>query len=211
MANTATMATTEKYTPKDFKHLLGTPGFSDKLLNDHFKLYEGYVKNTNALNEELIKLAPEGQEPLPAFSELRRRFGWEFNGMRLHEYYFGNLGAQEDDSNKKQAQSSLAEQFGTFEKWKESFIKTGAMRGIGWAILYRDGANGRLFNCWVNEHDMGHLAGCQPILVLDVFEHAFMTDYGLERKKYLSAFFDQINWAAVQERLDFGGKRQNPI
>jgi Fe-Mn family superoxide dismutase len=190
-------AGTAPYAAKDFSKLKGMPGFSDKALDLHFTLYQGYVKNTNELLETLSKIAPN----TPAYAEIKRRFGWEFNGMRLHELYFGNLGGDGKlDPNSKLAKR-LAEQFGSLENWQADFKATGAMRGIGWVVLYEDPSNGRLINTWINEHDVGHLSGGRPLLIMDVFEHAFIPDYGLKRAEYIEAFFKNIDWPAVEGRM----------
>ena len=177
-------------------------GFSDTLLKNHFKLYEGYVSNTNKLLVELNTVAKEGKAKTPYYSELKRRFGWEFNGMRLHEHYFDNLTPSGSPlPGETPLSKKLAEDFGSFEDWEKDFKATGAMRGIGWVVLYFDGQAGRLINSWIDEHDSGHLTGCAPILVMDVFEHAFLLDYGLERGEYIEAFFKAVNWSAVGERF----------
>lgn len=189
------------YTAKDYGKLLGMEGFSEALLNNHFTLYQGYVTNTNKLLELLEQMIQEDKGATPAFAEAKRRLGWEFNGMRLHEYYFENLGRSgpgEMGSNLKQ---KVVESFGSVESWQKDFRATGAMRGIGWAVLYQDPANGKLVNFWINEHDVSHPAGGIPILVMDVFEHAFMLDYGLKRADYIEAFFKNINWQAADVRL----------
>ncbi|OGH66487.1 MAG: superoxide dismutase [Candidatus Magasanikbacteria bacterium RIFCSPHIGHO2_02_FULL_47_14] len=190
------------YEPKDFSRLLGTPGFSDQLLNNHFTLYQGYVKNTNILLEKLDVLLKSDQTATPEYAELSRRLGWEFNGMRLHEYYFENMsreGGKLSDSNG--LTKRIVEEFGSYELWEKDFKAVGAMRGIGWVVMYDD-PQGCLFNMWVNEHDVGHLAGCTPLLVMDVFEHAFMIDYGLKRADYISAFFNALDWSVVQKRFE---------
>jgi Fe-Mn family superoxide dismutase len=94
----------------------------------------------------------------------------------------------------------IVENFGSYDKWAADFKATGAMRGIGWAVLFEDPQTGRLFNVWINEHDVGHLAGGQPLLIMDVFEHAYLPDYGLKRGEYIQAFFDNIDWKAVEGR-----------
>ena len=127
--------------------------------------------------------------------------GFEFNGMRLHEYYFENLGGKGALDKSGKLGKKLAEEFGSYEDWEKDFRATAAMRGIGWTILYQDNLTGRLINQWINEHETGHPAGCTPILVLDVFEHAFMIDYGLKRADYIAAFFNNINWSAAEARL----------
>jgi Fe-Mn family superoxide dismutase len=187
------------YTAKDFSNLIGMEGFSETLLKNHFTLYQGYVTNTNKLQEILSNKPKEATNP--EFAELKRRFGFEFNGMRLHEYYFENLGGKTPINKSGNLFQKLAEAFGSFEVWEQDFRATGAMRGIGWAILYQDDITGGLINQWINEHEVGHLAGGKPILVMDVFEHAFITDYGLKRADYIAAFFKNINWDAVESRL----------
>jgi Fe-Mn family superoxide dismutase len=189
------------YVPKDFSKLKGMPGFSDKLLDMHFALYQGYVKNTNLLADQLAKMAAAGQADTPAFAELQRRFGWEWNGMRLHELYFGNLGGKEPLKKDGELMRKLSDSFGSYEAWEANFKAVGAMRGIGWVILYEDPQSGRLFNVWINEHDVGHLAAGAPLLVMDVFEHAYMPDYGLKRADYIQAFMKNVNWAVVESRL----------
>ncbi len=191
------------YEPKDYSGLLGMAGFSDILLNNHFTLYQGYVKNTNNVMEQLAAMmgALKADAPSPQYAELKRRMGWEFNGMRLHEYYFDNLGGKAALDCEGKLGKALAAAFGSCQAWETDFRATGAMRGIGWVILYQDGVTGRLFNQWINEHDAGHWAGCNPILVMDVFEHAYMTDYGIKKGGYIEAFFKNVNWAAAEKRL----------
>ena len=189
------------YTAKDYNRLLGMEGFSDTLLKNHFTLYQGYVTNTNKLIETLGQITREGKTASPEFAELKRRFGWEFNGMRLHEYYFENLGGKGDLEKEGKLFKKISEDFGSYEAWEKEFKGTGTMRGIGWAILYQDNLTRKLFNFWINEHDGGHPAGCAPILILDIFEHAFMIDYGLKRIDYIEAFFKNINWKTVEKRM----------
>lgn len=188
------------YTAKDYSKLLGMEGFSEQLLKNHFTLYQGYVTNTNKIAETLNQMLKEGKSSTPEFAELKRRFGWEFNGMRLHEYYFENLGGKGIDKNGAFAKK-LAQGFGSYEEWEKDFRATATMRGIGWVVLYEDLSSARMFNCWINEHDVAHLSGCKPILILDVFEHAFMLDYGLKRPDYIEAFFKNINNEALEARL----------
>jgi len=189
------------YTAKDYSNLIGIEGFSETLLKNHFTLYQGYVTNINKLMDSLASMLKEGKVGTPEYSELKRRLGFEFNGMRLHEYYFDNLGGKAPLDKSGKLARKLAEDFGSYEDWERDFKGTGAMRGIGWAILYQDNTTGKLINLWINEHETGHLAGCIPILVMDVFEHAFITDYGLKRADYIEAFFKNINWGIVEGRL----------
>lgn len=189
------------YAVRDFNKLLGMEGFSDTLLKNHFTLYQGYVTNTNKLIETLAQMLKEGKTAAPEFAELKRRLGWEFNGMRLHEYYFENLGGQGGLDRTGKLFKKITEEFGSFEAWEKEFKSVGTMRGIGWAVLYHDNLTKRLMNFWINEHDGGHPAGCSPLLILDVFEHAFMIDYGLKRADYIEAFFKNIDWKAAENRL----------
>jgi Fe-Mn family superoxide dismutase len=189
------------YTAKDYSFLLGMQGFSDTLLKNHFTLYQGYVTNTNKVMDLLAGKLQAGQEGTPEFAELKRRLGWEFNGMRLHELYFENLGGDGDAAKAPKLAGRVAAQFGSVEACAKDFMATAAMRGIGWVICYEDLESGLFINQWINEHDVAHLAGCNPILVLDVFEHAFMIDYGLKRVDYINSFFKNIKWEAVEKRL----------
>ena len=185
------------YTAQNYENLIGMPGFSDQLLKNHFTLYQGYVTNTNKV-ADLLKTIKAGT---PEYAELKRRFGWEFNGMRLHELFFGALSkigkALADNDLKKQ----IIQDFGSYEAWEADMKATAGMRGIGWAILYWDCTAKRLFNVWINEHDFGHLADCCPLLIIDVFEHAFMIDYGLKKADYVNALFKVIDWDAVTKRF----------
>jgi len=185
------------YTAKEYTHLLGLPGFSDTLLTNHFTLYQGYVKNTNAL----VNLLEVKELGTPEYAELTRRFGWEWNGMRLHELYFENLDKEAGVLGDGTLKEKIELVYGSFENWKKKFASIGAMRGIGWVILYQDVVSGSLFSTWVNEHDMGHLAGCMPLLVMDVFEHAYMTDYGIKKADYIETFFRSIDWSVVEKRF----------
>jgi len=189
------------YNAKDYNRLVGMEGFSDTLLKNHFTLYQGYVTNTNKLLETLGQMLKEGKVATPEYAELKRRLGWEFNGMRLHEYYFENLGGKGGISKTGKLYQKLVESFGSYEAWEKDFKATGAMRGIGWAVLYQDVLSGKFINFWINEHDGGHPSGGMPILIMDVFEHAFMIDYGLKRADYIEAFFKNINWAETEKRL----------
>jgi len=191
------------YEAKNYDSLLGTKGFSDDLLKNHFKLYQGYVANFNKLNDILVAKEKAEEWGTPEFAELNRRLGWEWNGMRLHELYFGNMTKESngvDDSS--DLYKKIVAEWGSYEMWQKDFTSMGAMRGIGWVVLYHDKQADRLFNVWINEHDLGHLAGATPLLVMDVFEHAFILDYGLNRADYIKAFMDTIDWGEVSGRLE---------
>lgn len=189
------------YVAKDYSNLMGMEGFSEALLKNHFTLYQGYVANTNKLLETLEILQKEGKQQTAEFAEVKRRLGWEFNGMRLHEYYFENLGGKKPINKESKIFSKIVEDFGSYENWEKDFKATGAIRGIGWVILYQDIKTKKLITFWINEHDTGHPSGCNPILIMDVFEHAFMLDYGLKRADYIESFFKNIDWENVEKRL----------
>jgi Fe-Mn family superoxide dismutase len=183
--------------PKNYEHLLGIEGLSENLLKSHFGLYEGYVKNTNLLIDEHKKT----QAGTPQYAELKRRFGWEFDGMRMHELYFGNLmkgGSKLEDE--MDLKKKIEADFGSVENWEAEFRATLAMRGIGWAVLYYDPELDRLFNAWIGEHDGGHLVGCVPLLVIDVFEHAYIADYGTKRPDYIEAVMKILCWHVAEGR-----------
>jgi Fe-Mn family superoxide dismutase len=194
------------YTPKEFD-LSNLMGISDKTLDMHFKLYEGYVKETNRLSARIAEFLKDGQvdqEEMPAYSELTRRLGFEYNGMVLHEYYFGNMtrGGLGDPGARSRFVQAAERSFGSYAIWKTDFVSTGKMRGVGWSICYQDPATGRLSNHWITLHEVGNVAGFLPVLVMDVWEHAFILDYPpAERPRYIEAFFANIAWDVVEERF----------
>jgi len=195
------------YTEQRFDHLKGLDGISDDQIKEHLQLYAGYVTQVNALNEELAELREHGRASAKdhQFAELTRRLGFEYNGMILHEYYFSNL---KPDAEIKPAPTStialgLRESFGSVEQWRTDFQAIAGMRGIGWALLCQDPVTGRLTNHWVTLHQVGVPASFKPLLVLDVWEHAFMRDYkATERGRYLEAFFRNIDWRMVEQRFE---------
>lgn len=200
------MGFNNSYQPRQF-NLSGLDGISDQTLEMHFKLYEGYVKETNKLTEKISEFLKDGnvdQDEMPAYSELTRRLGFEYNGMVLHEYYFENMKRQgAGDPDKSSGFIAAAEEsFGSYDIWKADFVGVGKMRGVGWAICYQNPANGRLSNHWITLHETGNVSGFAPMLVMDVWEHAFILDYKpAERPRYIEAFFSNIDWQAVEKRL----------
>ena len=193
----------ETYVAKDF-NLSGLQGISDKTLETHFGLYKGYVTNTNTLNEHISQLIKDGKVGSPEYAELTRRLGFEYNDMILHEYYFGNMTTSPTGAPASGGKliDAITASFGDFDTWKTDFTKVGAMRGVGWAITFQDPSNGRLSNHWSTLHEDGNPAGFKPVLVMDVWEHAFLLDYKpAERPKYIESFFANIDWAAVEGRL----------
>lgn len=187
-----------EYHAKRYERLIGTPGMSDQMLRTHFELYEGYVKHTN----KALALLRDGGLDAFAQGEVRRRLGWEWNGMRMHELYFdGMVSGGRELARESQLRKAILAQWGGSDKWWDSFAAIGRERGIGWAALYWDNAGSRLLNTWVSEHDTGHLTTCQPILVLDLWEHAYMQDYGTDRDAYMQAFAGAIDWDVCRTRF----------
>lgn len=200
------------YKARDF-NLSALKDISDKTLEMHFKLYERYVTETNNLSERISAFIEDGnvdQDEMPAYSELTRRLGFEYNGMVLHEYYFDNLktGGGTGDPDQTSAFFKAAQaSFRSYDIWKTDFVGIGKMRGVGWAICYENPANGRLSNHWITLHETGNIAGFNPILVMDVWEHAYLLDFKTDRPKYVEAFFSNIDWATVEGRVKGGTAR----
>lgn len=187
------------YETRDFSNIRQKCGLSDKALDIHFKLYEGYVKNTNLSLEKLKNLDKTSSE----YSEIKRRLGWEWNGMRLHEYFFESLGEEQEIEPGSKIHKFLEENFGSFEAWQEDFVSCAKMRGIGWVALYQD-HQGKLNNFWISEHDGGHPAGAKILLILDVFEHAFFPDFFGDKGAYIESLLKHIDWKVVEKRLAVG-------
>lgn len=191
------------YSVKNYDSLIGTPGFSNELLKNHFQLYKGYVEHTNALIREFTSALTEGKTGTQCYSELKRRFSWEFNGMRLHELYFDSMTNGGSSLDREAAlKKHIVEDFGSFETWQKAFRAVGAIRGVGWTLLCYDPEGNSLYNVWVNEHDTGYLARTVPLLIMDLWEHAFMLDYGIKRDDYISAFLDAVDWERVSQRYE---------
>ncbi|MCL5017561.1 MAG: superoxide dismutase [Patescibacteria group bacterium] len=192
-----------RYEVKNYEILFGLPGFSDDLFKDHFVLYQGYVSNTNKLKDQLTVYRNEGMTNSSEYAEIKRRFGWEYNGMRLHELYFENLASNSSIiSAGSELGKKIDEVFGSFENWQKDLEATAAMRGIGWVVFCRDNNTGDIFNVWVNEHDVGHLVGTTPLLVVDLFEHAYLRDYRIKKADYINSFLRVINWVEVEKRYN---------
>lgn len=188
--------------PKDLE------GLSEKGIDQHWKLYEGYVTNTNLLNKLIWDTGEAGQElNLAEHSEIQRRLGFEYNGMVLHEYYFGGLKKGVTLASDSPLMPPLLEGFKGFDRWKKQFIQIGKFRGVGWVVLSYDPLLKRLNNFWISDHEVGNVAGFVPILVMDVWEHAYVLDFGslaavgVGRSVYIEAYFKNINWAVIEERM----------
>ena len=183
--------------------LVGLTGLSEKQIDVHMKLYAGYVTNVNVLNERLSALAKAGKTGTPEWAEMTRRLGFEYDGMVLHEYYFGNLKAGGSTLSPDSALGqAIGKSFGSIEEWMADFRGIATMRGVGWAALFQDPVTGWLSNHWLSLHQEGAPVSFKPILVLDVWEHAFLVDYvPAERPKYIDAFFANVDWQAAEQRL----------
>jgi superoxide dismutase, Fe-Mn family len=197
--------TPSAYVAKDYSKIKGLTAITDIQIEEHLKLYAGYVKRTNALIQKLADMSNEKHQDDSSFQELKRRLGWEFNGMRLHEFYFdqlapGGSGGLKPDSG---FGALVAKQFGSVEAWTEDFMGTAKMPGIGWVVTYHDPTNCQVINTWIEQHHEGHLTGCKPLLILDIFEHAF-TVYlkPTQRAQYLTDFMANVDWTVVGKRLE---------
>lgn len=188
------------YTPHTFT--FGTlDGISQKQLDVHIKLYEGYVKFLNTLEEKQKDLMTDTEKNAYALAEVTRRIGFEFNGMRMHEHYFSQLEGAASPVTGPLA-DALRAQYGSYDAWLAQFRGVAMMRGIGWAILSYDKVGKKFFNHFVADHELGQLGDTTPILALDMWEHAFMVDYvPAEKAKYVDSFFKNLNGGVVSQRF----------
>ncbi|MCX6703679.1 MAG: superoxide dismutase [Candidatus Zambryskibacteria bacterium] len=178
-------------------------GISKDSVDEHLKLYAGYVKHANLILSKIVELSQDAETNAYALGELQRRFGFEFDGMRNHEYYFKSLEGNPKSIDQESTLAQLiGQEWGSFDAWLARFKAIALTRGIGWAILYYDKTTGRLLNSWVDEQHLGHLTGLSPILALDVWEHAFVPDYKASgKKKYVEDFFANLNWSVIEENF----------
>lgn len=179
-------------------------GLSQKQLDEHLKLYSGYVKHVNTIREKIHELEEAGKENNAyLIAELRRRFAFEFNGMRMHEYYFESFeGEANEPRDDTELGKSLVEKYGAIETWIDHFKAVAGTRGVGWTVLYFDHKGNTPHTVWVEDHELGTLAGVPILLTLDMWEHAFMVDYTpSEKKEYINAFFQNVNWDITEKRF----------
>lgn len=190
----------QKFEAKKF-NIPALKGISDKTIEEHIKLYEGYVKHANLILEETD--TRDAEKDAYAISEMQRRFSFEFDGMRNHEVYFESLEGGAKEISEGDLKNKITEDFGSFEKWLSRFKTIAKTRGIGWAILYFDKNSNQLLNSWIDEQHLGHLNGCVPILALDMWEHSFVADYLPSGKgTYIDDFFANLNWEIVERNFD---------
>ncbi|MBF0282944.1 MAG: superoxide dismutase [Magnetococcales bacterium] len=189
----------------------GLDGISDAQIEDHWGLYKGYVAQANALRKELGELRAAGRGGEPIFADRRRRFGFEYGGMVLHEYYFGNLRTGIGSLTEGGFAAAVVEQFGSFDDWLKDLVNTGKTRGIGWAVCALDPATGVIINQFIQLHEEGAIAAFLPLVVLDVFEHAYMVDHRAGgRAAYIDAFVKNIDWEKVERRFIAGREGRVP-
>lgn len=191
------------YTARTF-NLPELKGLSKKQIEVHLALYEGYVKHTNLILEKIEKLRSEDAEGNAyLINELRRRMGFEFDGMRMHEYYFDQFeeGAKGTADESPFADAAI-ERYGSWEKFIAHIKEVAGTRGIGWVIVYYDPAVRTLHTAFVNDHELGQLAGLPIMLAVDLWEHAYMVDYvPADKKLYVDAFLENLNWSVPEERF----------
>lgn len=176
-------------------------GISSKNIEEHLKLYAGYVKFTNLILDKIAEYMADSEKNAYVLGELQRRFSFEFNGMRNHEYYFRSLegGARPLPEN-SELKKKIESQAPSFEAWLSGFKAIALTRGIGWAMLYYDKHTDQLVHAWVDEQHLGQLNGLQLILGIDMWEHAYVYDYPTsEKKKYVEAYFENVNWSVIEQ------------
>ena len=191
-----------EYQEKKF-NLPELKSISKKNIEEHLKLYAGYVKNTNLILSKIAELSKDETANAYVLGELQRRFAFEWDGMRNHEYYFKSLeGGAKPLPEKSKLKLSIEKEWGSFDLWLNRFKSIALTRGIGWAILYYDNHESRLLNTWADEQHIGHLTGIEPVLMLDMWEHAYVYDYPTsEKKKYVETFFENLNWEVVEQNF----------
>ncbi|MEK7612707.1 MAG: Fe-Mn family superoxide dismutase [Patescibacteria group bacterium] len=178
-------------------------GISAKSAEEHLGLYAGYVKNFNAIGAKIIEYLKESEKHAIAISELTRRHSFEWGGMRLHELYFSQWeGGVTPLAPESTLGMALSKDFGSVENLIVEMKQVGMMRGPGWSLLYWDSIGQTSHLGFSGEQHQGHFVTLPVILALDVWEHAFILDYGAQGKgKYIDAFFKNLNWRVVEDRF----------
>lgn len=178
-------------------------GISTKNIEEHLKLYTGYVKHSNLIIEKIGEYMADSEKNAYVIGELQRRFGFEFNGMRNHEFYFKSLeGGAKPLPENSELKKKIESQAPSFEAWLSGFKTLAMTRGVGWAVLYYDKQTDQLVHAWVDEQHLGQLNGAHWILGIDMWEHAFVYDYPTsEKKKYVEAFFENLNWEVIEQNF----------
>ena len=193
-----------KYQAKPLPFLKPLKGISEKTMTIHHdKLYVGYVNKRNEIEEKLaVADRSLANATYSEFGELKREESFAANGIFLHEYYFNVLGGDGALGGENNQGGTLIEaiktEFGSYNKWLEDFKATG-MTARGWVVLALDFNDGRLHNYLCDTHNHGGIWGALPIVVLDMYEHAYFIDYGSDRKTYIEDYMQNLNWPAAQE------------
>lgn len=176
-------------------------GISERQLDVHIKLYEGYVKFINHLFEVQTELKKDPEKNAYALSEVTRRLGFEWNGARMHEHYFAQWEGGHTPLS-KELEDALSAQWGDHKAMVQEFKAVALMRGIGWTLLSQDNKTKQLIIHWVSDHELGQLNDTTTILALDMWEHAFMVDYApAEKNQYVDAWFKNLNGAVISSRF----------
>ncbi len=191
------------YTAKTF-NLPTLEGISEKQIKVHLALYEGYVKHVNLIME-MSKMYGKTEDEGGKYSlaEFRRRFAFEFNGMRMHEYYFEQFEGVKGGSPESALAKAASEKYGSGDDFIKHIKDVAGTRGIGWVAVYADPIAKTIHTTFVGDHELGQLAGLPVVLALDLWEHAYMVDYvPAEKKNYIDAFFANVNWTVVEKRFE---------
>lgn len=167
----------------------------------HLRLYEGYVDKINEIDRILANNPDRGNAnaTFSFFRECKRGETYALDGVILHELYFENMGGRVNRPSQT-ALKQLEMYFGRYEYWAEDFIAT-AKASRGWAILCYDQRSCRLRNISLDAHDLGIIAYSAPVLVLDVYEHAYFLQYADNKTGYINRFMENINWEIVSDRM----------
>jgi superoxide dismutase, Fe-Mn family len=177
-------------------------GISKETIDLHLGLYQGYVKHVNLIQEKIAAYSHDQETNTYAIAEMQRRLGFEFGGMRNHEYYFAQFEGGATTLPESPLKEKITAQFESLEAWQNRFTQIALTRGVGWAMLYHDPHTDQLVMTWVDEQHIGQLADLDIVLALDMWEHAYMRDVvPAEKKKYIEAFFANLNWETVAARL----------
>ncbi|HEY4512859.1 MAG TPA: Fe-Mn family superoxide dismutase [Candidatus Paceibacterota bacterium] len=179
-------------------------GISKKTIEEHLKLYAGYVKHANLIQEKIAEYKADSEKNAYVLGELNRRFAFEFDGMRNHEYYFEQLeGGHREAAMDSLLNKQIEKDFGSVKEWFDSFVVLAMTRGIGWAVLWYDPVSKHLVQNWVDEQHLGQLNGLKFIYGIDMWEHSYLMDYTPgEKRKYIDAYTNATNQEVSARRFD---------
>lgn len=177
-------------------------GISSQTIEEHLKLYQGYVKHVNLIHEQIEELKKDSEKNAYALAEINRRLGFEFGGMKNHEYYFAQFEGGAKEVPEGTFKDLASEQYGSWDGFVQHVAGTAMTRGVGWVLVYIDRTVNKLVCSWVDEQHIGQLADVDIVLGLDMWEHSYMLDYPpSEKKQYVEAFFRNLNWEVVSQRV----------